>query len=461
MENLLSGFWFVGYFAIIMLVSSYLRKTGALLPFFRWLFTKIKSKRALVAIISCVAGVLPVTGRAAISAGVLNTIAPKNNRQVYGIIDYLSTHHYYFWSPLEKTVILPMAVLGISYGTFLGLIAPLLVTALAVTLFYIFYVVKEEQVEIEIPEKAEEDVEWINWKALIAVAIVIIIGNYLKSFEWVLGNTELVAGLFMSFIFAFILGSSGKFAGFVSLLTSIYGIKWLPLFFAVDYAGYMLSPAHKCLHISRGYFGTTFMKFYKAVGIFTGLIILSGLFSTGLRADYDERIENNYKVKFSNGITVGGRRYLDYDANYTHDILRWDIDKTNRLEYRYTKKRGEVKHWYRYQHKDWKKGCWFYNSRYEYRDQPDRDYNVFRYRPQMGCKQKFENKAWRFYYILEPQIQWSGNTHDWKFSHAQHFLGVDFKITDKLEFGPFIEIDTDDSWQHERWFVGTELNYKF
>ena len=87
-----------------------------------------------------IGGVLPIPGRVALSAPLLDAIAPpdKKRRSEFGIIDYLSTHHYYWWSPLEKTIILPMAALGITYGEMLQYtFAPLLI-CLGYTWWYIF-----------------------------------------------------------------------------------------------------------------------------------------------------------------------------------------------------------------------------------------------------------------------------------------------------------------------------------
>ena len=130
--------------AIVMAISFTAKKTQVFLPFYTWIAQTVKSKRAVVAIISFVSGILPISGRVAVSAGALDTIAPVDakKRKNFGIIDYLSTHHFYFWSPLEATVITPMAVLGISYWGFIGKVWPLILTAAVVILFYIFKVIQ-------------------------------------------------------------------------------------------------------------------------------------------------------------------------------------------------------------------------------------------------------------------------------------------------------------------------------
>jgi len=51
-------------------------------------------------------------------------------------------------------------------------------------------------------------------------------------------------------------------------------------FFAIDYAGYLLSPTHKCVMIGNSYFGTPLGVYYKALGIWALLLITTaGLFT--------------------------------------------------------------------------------------------------------------------------------------------------------------------------------------
>lgn len=282
--DLFDGIWYVPYLAIIMVLSAWAKKTGVFMPFYRWIAENIKSKRAVVAIISAVSGVLPIEGRVTVSAGFLDTIAPNNNkRRLYGIIDYLSTHHYYFWSPLEKTVILPMAVLGLSYIGFISLVLPLIITCLAVALFYIFFVLKEDDVAIDLEKNQicehHHETKWLDWKILAIVAGVIVLGNFIKSYdkemlELVRTNGSIAVAVVLSFLFSFAMGSSSKYAGFVSLLSTVFGVQYLPLFLAVDYTGYMLSPTHKCFAVGKTYFDTPLEEFYKAIALLCGSLIL-------------------------------------------------------------------------------------------------------------------------------------------------------------------------------------------
>jgi hypothetical protein len=297
--------------AVVMAISFIAKKTQVFLPFYTWIAKTVKSKRAVVALISAVSGVLPISGRVAVSAGALDTIAPTDvkKRKNFGIIDYLSTHHFYFWSPLEATVIVPMAVLGLSYWELMSKLWPLLATSIIIILFYIFKILKEDDIEIVIPDKKDRKKEKEEWqkqadikadrrqlvdyaKTLIFTSLVIILGNIVKAnFDtieaWVKSANEsnlIVLVAAVGFLASFALGSSGKFAGFVGLSTSVFGPATLPLFFAVDYAGYMLSPTHKCLVVGKSYFKTPLKDYYKAIFTLVGPLVLVGtlLYFVGL-----------------------------------------------------------------------------------------------------------------------------------------------------------------------------------
>ena len=126
----------------------------------------------MIIITSIFGGVLPIPGRVALSAPLLDAIAPpdKKKRSAFGIIDYLSTHHYYWWSPLEKTIILPMAALGITYGQMLSYTFIPLVICLTYTWWYIFSKVDPRSV---LPNMdGIQDFDWqralIGWSPFIA-----------------------------------------------------------------------------------------------------------------------------------------------------------------------------------------------------------------------------------------------------------------------------------------------------
>lgn len=274
MIQLLDGIWFVFFVIGIMALTSLVNARGYFIPFYNFLERKIKSKRLLVAIVSAVAGVLPIPGRTIVSAGALDTLAPDDSRRKnYGLINYLSTHHYYLWSPLEATVLIPLSVLGISYFQFLSIVSPLLVTLLLITLYYIFFVLKESDVVIGKMQHKQQDfklIKSIKWDVAVFVAVVIVAGNAIKMYsdsmlEFMMNySTSLFFAGAIAFVSSFILGSSSKFAGITTLLVSIFGLNYLPLLFSLGYAGYLISPTHKCLVITKTYFGLD-MSFYRAL----------------------------------------------------------------------------------------------------------------------------------------------------------------------------------------------------
>ena len=173
-DIILNNQWYVLYLACIMVMSAYVQRRGLIYPLLNKLTVFVPSKRLFVVITSAVAGVLPITGRVSVSAGILDTIAPKDDRRKhYGIIDYLSTHHYYLWSPFEKSVIIPMAVLSLSYTEFLQLMWPLTLIAIVVPFVLIFTLLKEDDVIIQTQQREYAQVEWVNWQLLTAVMVII------------------------------------------------------------------------------------------------------------------------------------------------------------------------------------------------------------------------------------------------------------------------------------------------
>jgi hypothetical protein len=285
--ELLEGIWFVPFVAGIMVLTNLVNSRGYLIPIYNFLQSKIKSKRLLIALISGISGVLPIPGRTIISAGALDTLAPNDGRRKnYGVINYLSTHHYYLWSPLEATVLIPLSVLGLSYFEFISMIAPLLVTLIGITLYYIFFVLKEDDVvikKIEHQQKKVSPFKNFKWDVVLLVAAVILVGNAIKmnsdtivDFLMSFNSGIFLAGV-ISFVTSFILGSSSKFAGITTLLVSMFGLNYLPLLFSLGYAGYLISPTHKCLIITKTYFNLDMSLYRILLIISTALVTVAYL----------------------------------------------------------------------------------------------------------------------------------------------------------------------------------------
>ena len=133
---------------------------------------------------------------------------------------------------------------------------------------------------------------YVNWEVLVTVGVVIILGNLAKSY-----NNEYIAYIkgagfdphtfvgmllisIVGFVVSFLMGSSGKFIAFAVLMAQIFGQEYFMWFFAVDYAGYLLSPTHKCVMVGNRYFGTPLVTYYKALGGWSALLILTaGVFT--------------------------------------------------------------------------------------------------------------------------------------------------------------------------------------
>jgi hypothetical protein len=327
------------YLLGVMVSAGVIKERKYFNDLFNIIVAKIKSKRLIVTLTSLVTGVLPIPGRVTVSAGVLSTLAPepdtlehRKSRSKFGIIDYLATHHYYLWSPLEKTIIVPMAALGITYTEMLSYTGGLLTITVFYIGWYIFGKMSEDDIELNIKT---EPINWyrlifgalplfiaigalvvgathwvvftalttyyilyareysikklnsyVNWNLLGVLAAVIVVSNIISSnYEDIKIFLESTALLNMSTTIGFIslsalaygssfmLGSSGKYAGIVALLASIYGIEYLTWFIALEFSAYLISPTHKCTHIGRMYFGTSMKKYYAIVSLWTAIMI--------------------------------------------------------------------------------------------------------------------------------------------------------------------------------------------
>lgn len=286
------------------------------------LLSKTKlSNRTILYIVSTISGILPVPGRTAVSNVVLDTMQDKNvNNTQWGILSYLATHHYYLWSPIEKSVLISMSVLGITYGTFLKYMIPVIVLYQIVTLVYILKFIPIDSVHFKKSDAINfsklfdaglfmagimlcvftslnlagmlcglaiyyaikyhlsigEILKNTNWKLLIFVAGVVCLGVMLHSYEAsfmdyikVLQQSHVSIILIVAVCMAFsiTMGSSSKFAAISALMTTIFGMQYFVLFYIADFCGYLLSPTHKCVAMAKEYYGTPFKNFYGVVSV--------------------------------------------------------------------------------------------------------------------------------------------------------------------------------------------------
>lgn len=314
------------FLAGVMITCGIIKQNNYFNPLFNWLLQKVKSKKIIVYLISFISGVLPISGRVTVSAGILDTLANKNikSRSKFGIIDYLATHHYYLWSPLEKTIIIPMAVLSLSYLQVMSYLWPLLLVTLIYTIGYIKVIVKEEDIsinkDIDLQKNkitfallplligigflisgynpniifailsgyyiflSKDYAFWkhINWNLIGILFFITCLANYISTYDslfqiYIKNQNNIFIACIFGFLISFLLGSSGKFIGITVLLTKIFGIKYFTLLFAVEYAGYLISPSHKCTCIGKMYFNTSISDYMKALLLWIILIILTGI----------------------------------------------------------------------------------------------------------------------------------------------------------------------------------------
>ena len=340
-SKLLGGLGYLWMVFFIMISAGLAKEYNLFAPVFSYIKNTFRSNKFVVVILSAFGGILPIEGRVTVSAGLLDTVAPKTGqgREKMGIVDYLSTHHYYMWSPLEKTVVLPIAAFGLTYATFIGMIAPLLLVSLGFISWYIWYQVKDEEIVIK-PDnfklstvmrnvfpmiaalstyiyfggennvflifglltlyyifltqqwKISKLLSYVNWEVLGTVAAVIILGNFFKSYNndfmaYIKGSgfdphtlLGMVLISIVGFVVSFLMGSSGKFIAIAVLMAQVFGQEYFMWFFAVDYAGYLLSPTHKCVMVGNRYFGTPLKTYYIALGTWAILLLITaGLFT--------------------------------------------------------------------------------------------------------------------------------------------------------------------------------------
>lgn len=331
----------------IMIVSGIAKDNGLFSGTYGFLKSKFKSNRLVIMLLSFVSGILPIEGRAIVSAGILDTATNNNgdnaSRKKLGIIDFLTTHHFYMWSPIEKPVLLPMAAFGLGYGAWIGMLWPLLLVSALYIVLYCWLAVDENEVVIsECPDTyrlwefskntlpffiaiiiymimggegppsvflvfgsllvyyiiltKSFDVRklnsYINWTTVAIVAIVFASSGYMQEHRaWFEEGVKSIGidmhtfkGVFyislLTFMASFSMGSDGKFAALTVLMASAFGKEYLLWFFALDYCGYLLTPMHECVMIGKRYFGTSLTTYYTALIAWAILLLtVSGIFT--------------------------------------------------------------------------------------------------------------------------------------------------------------------------------------
>ena len=105
-----------------MMIAGMVKEHGLFPDVFCFFAQNLKSKKAVVAVVSAITGLLSIKGRVTVSAGILDTLAPDKGccgREKFGLQLIMCTPLLFL--VLEKTVIPSMAAFGLSYTAFMGM----------------------------------------------------------------------------------------------------------------------------------------------------------------------------------------------------------------------------------------------------------------------------------------------------------------------------------------------------
>ena len=330
--KLFSSLSFIIMLISVMVITGIMKSKEILSPIYSILCRYISNKKALLTCLTTLYGILPVPSRVTVTAALLDTMVDKNkDNSKMGILSYITTHHYYLWSPLEKSVLIAMSGLGLSYSAFMGYMVWPLLLSFVVICGYIIFFMKDTDLQ-GFGEQTEEEMSWskrldflllmglillnafsvfpvisigllqiegMTWSALsfasylimkhlpakcnltafvhwdligFTTAVIIfgwVVGAFSSYIMAFIGAISLSQGLLLAcligFASSFLLGSSSRYAAIAVILTKIFGIKYFILFYIIDYVGYLLSPAHKCLVIGQTYFKTKMVDYLKVI----------------------------------------------------------------------------------------------------------------------------------------------------------------------------------------------------
>jgi hypothetical protein len=309
----------------ILLISQYLKDKELVNPLLSKIYSKLSNKKLLLFVFVNILGFLPVPGRITLACGVLDTIQDKTkDNKKMGILAYLSTHHYYLWSPIEKSVIIAMTAAGIGYLTFIKMMLPAIIVYAILLLLIYFVYVKDHDINFTFEKFSRNEFskttillhisnliislivsivfksyylffgiymfgllvidykQWyyslkkIDYMILLYLSMILVGAYYIQVYSTpyfkniVSISAYIYTFLILSFIGSLLLGSSSRYAALTAIGVTLFGVKYLPLFYIIDYAGYFLSPTHKCTMISKMYFNVPLKYYY---GVLLGFII--------------------------------------------------------------------------------------------------------------------------------------------------------------------------------------------
>ena len=328
MQTFIEAELYVVVLVFILLVSHIFKEHNILSSALTPLYKVFQNSKLAISIMTALTGILPVPGRILITSATLDNITDKKTKEL-GVLSYLTSHHYYLWSPIEKSILVCMAGLGLTYGEIVyQLMVPIMIY-LIYTYVYIYRYVGD--VKITVPDEPvsrdklfdlgilfigilvaivrpevvvysaktpmllwvflivlcyliirysvniHDLIKSLDMKMVVFVGLVIAASTVVKAYDETLrgvisGQTNILAGLLIAFTCSLLLGSSSKFAGITVVATTIFGMEYFVLFYIVDYIGYLLSPTHKCITIAKLHFNVPLGYFYKVVTILCSIL---------------------------------------------------------------------------------------------------------------------------------------------------------------------------------------------
>jgi|GEM_PF-1897017 hypothetical protein len=338
---------YVLFMIFIMISIGIIKEYNLFGEIYAWISNKTKSKRLTLFFISLFGGILPIPGRVAVSANMIYSLVPncntrecKKSKSKLGIIDYISTHHYYLWSPLEKTIIIPMVALGLSYSAMMSYLWPLLTITVIFIFWYLFIKIKETDIEINLIDyetfstvkllknilpfflaiilliigfeawkvfcsltvyyilltkeyNFKKILSFVNWKFIFLLSIIAFLGKLAGTFDKQITEIiktavvidaslgmQLFIGTSLVFCATLLLGSSSKFAGWVAIMVLIFGPQYLVWFFVVEFFAYNFSPTHKCIVVGTSLFETPIRRYLEIIGIWQISLLMYAILYT-------------------------------------------------------------------------------------------------------------------------------------------------------------------------------------
>lgn len=85
------------------------------------------------------------------------------------------------------------------------------------------------------------------------------------------------------------------------------------------------------------------------------------------------------------------------------------------------------------------------------------------YRVIPAIKAKHETGAFTIYAAFEPKFEFNkaGSTDDAKMDESESKIGFDYKFSNNVSFGPYIQYETDGDWNKTNTLIGTNLKVTF